>query len=210
MTLRRWLAFALFVGFVGVAFAATTTRHGLNYTSQETTNQVIDRLDRLVPPTKSGHPVGSAVFCGQLGNNTTTYLGPSFADGSSGGEGFANDAGGAICNGLDSTTEATADAPLFTNFGVYVTGMYCRAVADAGTTGSGSNGTTFNLRIAAAAVSPDLSCTVPTTGLDCYAAYDTDAQLPFIGPGVTADIRQIDTEDLSAMDGWCRVFFALP
>lgn len=210
--MRRILSLALVLGLLGsVGWAGTTPRHGLNQTGNADQNDTLKILDRVVPPSKNGRPIMSAVFCGQLANAVLDYLGPvEVQDASAGGEGLAGpiDAGSTVCNAADSTTEATADAPIFTNTTIYPLGMYCRAVTDAGATGSGTLGVEFALRVNAAAPSTALSCRVETGQIDCAAWYDKDTDLPAVAGAVPMDVRATPgAEDLSANDGWCRVFF---
>ena len=201
---------------IGVASAQTRTRrHGFDYPGDEAGNRTMNKLDDRVP---GAITQGSFIACGQLANNGTIFLGPSeVQDGSGAGEGLgsATDAGSTICNALDNATETSIDAAIFTNNAIRVTGMYCRAVADGGTTGSGSNGVVFTLRADAADLTPSVTCTVATTGIDCYASgqrstagvvYD---RLPQIAAGGLVAVKAVSTEDLSAMDGWCRVFYTL-
>ena len=191
---------------------AVESRSGLEYGNSEPYNKNVDIIGGRLPLTPGGGASNSAIFCGQLANAGTIYLGPANVADATGenGEG-ANaqaSAGGTVCNALDSATEATADAPLYTNLRVRVTGMYCKAVADAGTTGSGTNGAVFTLRSAAADTAPVLTCTVPTTGIECQATPAT-ANIPVIAAGATMAVKAVSTEDLSAMDGWCRVFYSV-
>lgn len=188
---------------------AGTTRHNLSYSNNEEINKALDQIDRRLPFT--GQPAHNVIFCGQLANAGTIYLGPANVGDATGeaGEGAspAAAAGGAACNALDSATEATADAPAYTNLPMRITGMYCKAVADAGTTGSGTNGVVFTLRSAAADLAPTLTCTVPTASIECIATPTTSTAV--VGAGATLAVKAVSTEDLSTMDGWCRVFYSV-
>ena len=191
----------------GSAMAQTRTpRHGFDYPGNEAGNRTMNKLDQKIPLGPYTGIVQSFVYCGQLANNGTIYLGPVALDGSGAGEGVASDAGGTACNALDSATEGTASGDLSSVLNYAVIGMYCRAVADAGTTGSGSNGVTFSLRINDAAPTNALTCTVATGATECFARYATDATAEIITAGTDSSIKAVDTEDLSANDGWCRVF----
>lgn len=207
---------------VGVASAQTRTpRHGLDYPGTEAGNRSMNKIDQRLPGAVTQ---GSFIACGQLPDNSggaagTIFLGPSeVGDGTGAGEGLgsATDAGGTICNALDNATETSVDATIFTNTPIRVTGMYCRAVADAGTTGSGTAGVTFTLRAGAADLTPSVTCTVPTAGIDCYASgqrsstgvvYPTLPQIP--AAGLVTVKAVVGVENLSAMDGWCRVFYTM-
>lgn len=209
----KWMGSLLVALLLPLAVAqadSVTPRFKLRYTNQENLNRALDTIDRQLPWV--GQPQASAILCGQLGNSTTIYLGPANVGDATGenGEG-ANaqaSAGGSVCNALDSATEATADAPFYTNLPVTVTGFYCKAVTDSGATGSGSNGLTFTLRSDAADTAPVASCTVPTGAVECKWT-PTSTPLPVIAAGSTVAIKTVDTEDLSANDGWCRVFYSV-
>lgn len=197
-----------------IARAQPTSRHGFHHGSDEATNATIDRLDARLPLLLNGRPVFSAVFCGQLTNGgvaTVSYMGPvEVQDGTGAGEGLNGpiDAGSTVCDASDSTTEATADAPIFTNIPIYPLGMYCRAVTGAGATGSGALGVNYALRVAAAAPTAALACDVPTGAIDCSAWYGRDVDVPKVSGGATMAIRTtVGVEDLSANDGWCRLFY---
>lgn len=190
-----------------VAGAQTRTpRHSFDYTGDETANRNLNKLDQKIPLGPYTGIVQSFVYCGQLANNGTIYLGPVSLDGSGAGEGIAADAGGTACDALDSGTEGTASGDLSSVLNYAVIGMYCRAVADGGTTGSGSNGVTFALRVNDAAPTNALTCTVATSATECFARYSTDATATIITAGTDSSIQAVDTENLSANDGWCRVF----
>lgn len=143
------------------------------------------------------------VFCGDLANNTTSYLGAAFGyptgtfyDGTL----TANDLGfsltGTGCDALDSTTEATADTVVYANNALRVLGMVCQVGS------SGSNGITLNLRASTANVTPDVSITIPTSSTT-GAVWMSNP--PLIAAGAPLAVRNIDTENLSASNGWCQV-----
>src|SRR3972149_3479124 len=71
----------------------------------------------------------SIILCGQNFNATTGYVGPGAARYLGGVTDLTM--GGAACDALDSTTEATADAPIATDFPAFrVHGMACRISSD--------------------------------------------------------------------------------
>lgn len=210
--MKMLLTLGLALGLAASSFGATTARHGLSLTDHENTNDALKRLDIKIP-LSAGHPAGvqSIIFCGQLPNNDTThYLGPISIDGTGAGEGVAADAGGTACDAADSGTQATADNPVWPSTAIKPIGMICRAVTDAGATGSGSNGITFTLEAGAstpAALSPAISCTVPTLGTECSTFLSADSQLTTVAAGSLMDVLAPSTENLSANDGWCKVFY---
>lgn len=198
------------VGLVGSVAVAGTPRHGLNYTNNDNQNSNLDKIDKRMPFV--GVPQHSVVLCGQLGNNGTVFLGPANVADATGENGEGSNAqasaGGAVCNGLGSATEATADAPMYTNLRATITAMYCKAVTDSGATGSGANGVVFTLRSDAANTVPVASCTVPTGAVECIWT-PTTAALPVISAASTIAVKAVSTEDVSANDGWCRVFYSV-
>lgn len=201
--------FAFLLILVATPALAGTPRHNFSYTNSESQNSTLDKLDERTPFT--GQPVTSLVFCGQLANNGTIFFGAANvadATGEDGEEGNTQaSAGGAVCNALDNATEATADVVAYTDLSMKVTGMYCKAVTDSGATGSGSNGVAFTLRSAVANTTPVLTCTVPTGSIECRATPTTS--VPTIAAAATVAVRAVDTENLSANDGWCRVYYSV-
>lgn len=141
------------------------------------------------------------VLCGQDANSGTIYGGPAAAAYLGDGNEFA--IGGAVCNALDNATEATADAPIAADFPAFkVTGMYCRTSSDA------TNDQTFTLRSAAADLTPSVTCTVAGTGTatSCSTVTQTTTD---IAAGATIAVKSVNTEDLSAQDFWCEVYFVI-
>jgi hypothetical protein len=150
-------------------------------------------------------------FCGQLVDGSvsaaTVYLGPSTAQLN----GTPTDlvAGGTVCDTLDSTTEATADAPLST-LAVKIVGMRCKQ-----STASGAGKTTtYTLRSAEAdAVTTDggataLSCAIAgATATECRVLGGSTSN---IAAGATVAVKALTDANLSAGDGWCRVLVAWP
>ena len=139
------------------------------------------------------------ILCGDLANNGTIYFGPGLGelDGTQTGLEIA----GTACSALDNATEATADAPIgFANNAFKVYGMLCEV------TGSGSNGVTLTARSGAADLSTSLTCTIATTQTSCAAVLDGAVT---IAANATIAIKAVDTEDLSAQDGWCKLFIGI-
>ena len=212
---RNVAGIVLGLGLVATAvLAASTPRHGFNYTSDEGVNQNFEKLDNRIPPVAGGLGallgVQSVVFCGQLPNNDTSwFFGPAGGvDRSGAGDGVAADAGGTACDAGDNTTEGTADFPIWTTRAIKPIGMVCRAVDDAGATGSGSSGVTMTLRVNAADASPAISCTVATTALECSSfPTNTVAGLQTVAANTPMAVATGTTENLSANDAWCRVYY---
>lgn len=142
--------------------------------------------------------IGEVVLCGDSVSASTTYWGPATDSWEYGGADYSISS--TACDALDSTTEATADAPIMTNVAFKVMGMYCKV------TSSGSNGVTMTLRSAAANTTPAISCTIATGDTDCFAAVSSTTD---IAAGATIAVKQVTTEDLSAADGWCKVFVGI-
>lgn len=151
------------------------------------------------PPGLQG--LNTIVICGDLPNNTTNFLGAAlgFPAGTGHDAGLtANDLGfsltGTGCDGLDSTTEATADTVMYANNAMRVLGMTCTVGS------SGSNGITLNFRADAASLTPDLTMTIPTSSTTGTAWLSNPAVVAANKP---IAIRAISTENLSASNGWC-------
>lgn len=137
-------------------------------------------------------------FCGQLIDGTTpasTYLGPDVAAFRVGG---SNAAGGTTCDGLDSTTEATADNPLLlsTAFSYKVLAMRCHTSSDP------SANVVFTARTAEGDLSSTLTCTVAGTGTsqDCFVRATTPVTL---AGSAVVDVAALVSENLSAQDASC-------
>lgn len=138
-------------------------------------------------------------FCGQQVVTGTVYFGPVTAF-LTGDYSAAYVMGDAQCNALDNTTEATADAPIgYANTSFKVLGMMCEA------SNSGSNGVTFTMRSAAADLTPSMTCTVATGDTSCTSVASSTTD---VAAGATVAIKVVNTEDLSAQDGWCKVLIA--
>ena len=134
------------------------------------------------------------IMCGQQANTGTIYMGPGL--GELDGTQTVYTIGGTACDALDNATEATADAPVgFANNAFYVYGMLCEVSS------SGTNGVTISGRTAAGALSPAMSCTIPTGETSCVDVLATPAT---VAAGATVAIQVVNTEDLSLQDAWCR------
>lgn len=146
-------------------------------------------------------------FCGQLPNATTGYLGPGLL----GLDGTPTDyiMGGTACDGLDSGTEATADAPLST-LALKVVGMRCKQSAASGA----SETTAYTLRSAAAdVVTTDGGATTLTCNIDGASATECRVlagTTTNIAAGATMAVKVVASANLSAQDARCQVLVAWP
>lgn len=189
--MRRTLAALSLLTLLSSVYAATTPRHGLNYTTQEGLNTTIDRLDAKVPLTSAGRAQFGLFFCGNAPNNTTQYFGVPDATNIAG-------YGGTACDAEDNTTEATADDVIWAG-PLKVTGMCCQISS------SGSNGVAITLRSAAADLSPTLTMTIPT-GATYGCVYPTaDTALPTVAAGATMAVKIVSTENIATADTGCVV-----
>ena len=141
---------------------------------------------------KQSDGLGSFNICGEATtiNNNTVYYGPD----------ITLSANGLTCdiNATGNTTEATADAPVYTNQAVDVVGMTCRNEADANADIS------FTLRTAAGATVPSVTCTIADGERDCVADVQTTTQ---IAAGATVAIAAASTGDIADANGFvCEVF----
>lgn len=147
------------------------------------------------------------ILCGQLDENGTIYFGPNTTV--FGGDASASSAvGSAACDALDNATEATADAPIFTNNSFKIMGGWCETD---GTLGAGET-LTFTVRTAAAdAVTTDGS----NTSLSCsLAAGETDCSIPYgtttdVAAGATIAIKAVEVSDNADDNAWCRLAIAV-
>lgn len=133
-------------------------------------------------------------ICGEATtiNNNTVYYGPNIA--------LVANTSGLTCdiNATGNTTEATADAPVYTNKAVNVLGMTCRNEADANANIS------FTLRTAAGATVPSVTCTIADGERDCVADVQTTTA---IAAGATVAIAGASTGNIADGNGFiCNVF----
>lgn len=142
------------------------------------------------------------ILCGQLVNTSTVYAGPATTVYLAAASAEAA-IGGTTCDGLDSTTEATADAPIATNFPAFkVHGMYCRISSDP------ASDVVITARSAAADLTPSLTCTIAGTGTATHCRALT-ATTTDVAAGATIAVKAVTLEDLSAQDIWCELYFSL-
>lgn len=128
-------------------------------------------------------------------NNNTVYYGPSIVLLASSGNGQTCD-----INAAGDTTEATADAPVYTNQAVQVLGMTCRNEGDANANIS------YTLRTAAGATTPSVTCTIADGERDCVADVQTTTA---IAAGATVAIAAASSSDVGDNTGFvCNVSVA--
>jgi hypothetical protein len=137
---------------------------------------------------------GHFVICGEATtiNNNTVYYGPDI-------DLTADSSTGLDCD-IDATgnaTEATADAPAYTNKAVHVTGMTCRNEGDANANIS------FTLRTAAGATVPSVTCTIADGERDCVADIQTTTA---IAAGATVAVAGASSSNVGDNNGFvCTV-----
>jgi len=143
-------------------------------------------------------------FCGQNVENGPVYFGPVVTDHFMENDAATVDAsiGGTVCDGLDSATEATADAPVFTNVPFKITGMFCTTD---GTLGSGET-LTFATRSAAAATTPSVTCSLAAGESDCVSNTGSTTD---IAAGATVAVLATQSSNNSDDNSWCRVWISL-
>ena len=140
------------------------------------------------------------IACGQADENGTIYYGPATAV--FGGDGSTSYAISSVaCDALDNATEATADAPIFTNVAFKITGLYCK---QSGTLGAGE-AVTFTVRSAAADTTPVISCTVSEGETDCRSLTGSTTD---IAAGATLAVKAVQVSDNTDDDHWCKVYIA--
>ena len=143
----------------------------------------------------------SIILCGQSFNATTGYVGPGVARYLGGVTDMTM--GGTACDALDSTTEATADAPIATNFPAFnVHGLYCRISSDP------ASDVVLTVRSAAADLSATFTCTIAGTGT-ATSCTTTNATPSAVAAAATIAVKVVTLEDLSLQDVWCKLFFSI-
>jgi hypothetical protein len=162
-------------------YNAEKTFDTLSHVSDSTFNKLSDGVDFFS-------------ICGEATtvNNNTVYYGPSIVL-------LANTFNGQTCdiNAVGNTTEATADAPIYTNKAVKVQGMTCRNEADA------NANITFTLRTAAGATVPSVTCTIADGERDCVADIQTTTN---IAAGATVAVAAASTSNVADNNGFvCNV-----
>lgn len=218
-----WIPLSTFALFVALALAQTVSTHteifnfvnGLRLGGSTTmTGASGTGTAALVLPVNSvglGTEVSGMaqplIFCGDLVNATTTYLGPGL--GSITGIPTDYTIAGTACSALDSTTEATADAPIST-LATKILGFRCIQTAASGA----SKTTTYTLRTDAAdAVTTDggattLTCSIAgASATECRTVAGTTVNIAASG---TVAIKVVTDANMSAQDAQCIALAVWP
>lgn len=141
-------------------------------------------------------------FCGQGANGTTaTYIGPNLPHRQD--DMSTYKFGGAGCDGLDNTTEATADAPIEYAGAIKVVGMAC-TITDGGT----DDVYTFQARDDTADIA-GVTCSITLDGAGTDTCSVILAAPVTVAAGSALAIKQVaDTDDnCSACDTECFLYF---
>lgn len=170
-----------------------------------TTDSGVTRVDFGSIGLKTDTPllrIESQHFCGQGANGTTaTYIGPVLKSAAADETTYVFGAAG--CDGLDNTTEATADAPLDTRGDIKVVGMTC-VIADGGT----DDVYTFQMRDDTADVT-GVTCNVTLDGSgDDTCSVILDAPVTVASASAVA-VKQVAAtdDDCSGCDTECFVYY---
>jgi hypothetical protein len=140
------------------------------------------------------------ILCGDdAGTTTTNYLGPAL-NSSYDGTHTSSVIGGTYCKSLDSTTEATADAPVST---LAVKALGLRCVSDA--TQAAGESLTFTLRSAAADTAPVVSCVIGVAATECRSNVAAS-----IAAGATMAVKVVPSGNNSAANAWCVTTLVWP
>jgi phage tail sheath gpL-like len=158
------------------------------YNAQKMAETLTDLSDSMVNKLSDG--IGFFNICGEATtiNNNTVYYGPNLTL-------TANTINGQACdiNAAGSTTEATADAPVYTNKAFKVQGMTCRNEGDANANIS------FTLRTAEGATVPSVTCTIADNERDCVADIGTSTD---IAAGATVAIAAASSGNIGDNNGF--------
>jgi hypothetical protein len=173
---------------------------GVTVTSDGTGDAELTVPENSIGPDEVAVMSDVVILCGQAAENGTIYYGPATAV--FGGDGSASYAiSSAACDGLDNATEATADAPIFTDIAFKVTGLYC---AQSGTLAAGE-GVTFTVRSAAADTTPAITCDIQAGGKECRSLTGSTTD---IAAGATIAIKAVQASDNTDDDHWCKLYIA--
>lgn len=143
-----------------------------------------------------GAAFDTVILCGDGPSGAgTVYMGP--ATGSYGGDGGIASIAGTICDGLESGTEGTADAPILTNVAFKVAGAVCTTD---GTIGAAEN-VVFTMRSAEADTVPVQTCTIGVGEADCSITVATTTD---VAAGATIAMKAVQTGDNTTDNYWCR------
>lgn len=198
----RFLKILALVAAVCLGAGSAQAQNTLNYMEQGGGKWVIGGAlvvdgETVAKTTLSQSGRGSFTICGEATtvNNNTIYYGPDATIAAAG-------PGGMTCNidAVGNATEATADAPVFTDKAVYPIGMVCRNEADA------NANITFTLRNAAGPTEPPVTCTIADNDRSCVADIQTTAP---IAAGAAVAVAVNSTSNVADNNGFvCDVAVA--
>jgi len=188
-------------GGTGISTLGTTSNVSAQVLTDGTGDAELAVPENSIGPDELAVMVDQVIFCGQADEAGTIYYGPAteiFL-------GVTNDVtytlSGVSCDALDNATEATVDAPLFTNVAFKVLGMYCK---QSGTLGAGE-AVTFTMRSAAADTTPVISCIISVGETDCRSLTGSTTD---IAAGATVAVKAVQSGDNADDDHWCKVYIA--
>ena len=134
------------------------------------------------------------IYCGDLLNATTNYLGPATGAFFNDGVDYSPTSPG--CAGLDKAAEVDADEVILDSINWRVTGMLCTL------TNAAADHVTFTMRSAVANLTPSVSCIVDGGKKTCWAITSTTTN---IATAAATCVQAVPLGDESANDGWCKV-----
>jgi len=138
----------------------------------------------------------TVILCGDGPSGAgTVYMGPATT--TFGGEGDDASIGGSVCDGLESGTEGTSDAPILTDVAFGVAGVICTTD---GTIGSAET-VVFTMRTATADTVPTQTCTIAEGEADCSIVTPTTTD---VAAGATIAVKAVQTGDNTTDNYWCR------
>ncbi len=145
----------------------------------------------------------NVTLCGELAENATTFFGPHITDHWLDANDSVTDSsiGGTLCDGLDNTTEGSADAPLPGLLGYKVLGMYCKFD---GTLASAET-LVFSVRSATADLTADVTCSIAEAETSCISVTGSTTD---IASGATIAVEAVMVSNNSDDNAWCRVVIA--
>jgi hypothetical protein len=148
--------------------------------------------------------VFTSVYCGQLDENGTIYLGNSANDvlWSASTAGADLSIGSATCDGFDHATDATINSALFTDTAVKVLGMVC---ATDGTLGAAET-LAFTLQVNDADSVPAVTCSLAVGEVDCSALIQSTTD---IAAAEAVSVEAVMVSDNADDNAWCQVTFAV-
>ncbi len=144
------------------------------------------------------------VFCGQLDESGTVFLGKEGGDGALLNAAYAavdHSIGGTACDALDNATDASINAPLFTDVATKALGGVCTTD---GTLGAAET-IIFTLQADDADTSPAQTCTVSEGELGC--SFTTASTTDIVANGMVS-MKAVMSSNNADDNAWCLVVFA--